>query len=155
MPLGIHWARPPSPPPSHLPPNAPKRPPLPQPHYAIFGTLFTVLYFLHLYWTWLILQVGAGRACVRVGGGEGVGRARRRQPRPGPALCAAGDLPAFARRAWSVERPSPFPPTLMPARPPPPPATPGPRPALPQVVWKQLSGETARDVRENDDSDDD
>lgn len=51
----------------------------PQPHYAIFGTLFTVLYFLHLYWTWLILQ----------------------------------------------------------------------------VVWKQLSGETARDVRENDDSDDD
>ena len=29
----------------------------PQPHYAVFGTLFSVLYFLHLYWTWLILQV--------------------------------------------------------------------------------------------------
>ncbi|GBF89705.1 LAG1 longevity assurance [Raphidocelis subcapitata] len=29
----------------------------PQPHYSIFATLFMVLYFLHLYWTWLILQV--------------------------------------------------------------------------------------------------
>ncbi len=29
----------------------------PQPHYAVFGTLFTVLFFLHVYWTWLILLV--------------------------------------------------------------------------------------------------
>lgn len=29
----------------------------PQPHYSVFGTLFMVLYFLHLYWTWLIWKV--------------------------------------------------------------------------------------------------
>lgn len=29
----------------------------PQPHYSVFGTLFTLLYFLHLYWTWLIWKV--------------------------------------------------------------------------------------------------
>lgn len=28
-----------------------------QPHYAIFSTLFLVLFFLHLYWTYLILKV--------------------------------------------------------------------------------------------------
>lgn len=28
-----------------------------QPHYSVFGTLFSVLYFLHLYWTYLIFQV--------------------------------------------------------------------------------------------------
>lgn len=29
----------------------------PQPHYSAFGTMFMLLYFLHLYWTYLILQV--------------------------------------------------------------------------------------------------
>lgn len=29
----------------------------PQPHYAILSTLFMLLYFLHLYWTWLIWKV--------------------------------------------------------------------------------------------------
>jgi len=28
-----------------------------QPHYSILGTLFLLLYFLHLYWTYLILKV--------------------------------------------------------------------------------------------------
>lgn len=29
----------------------------PQPHFSAFATLFLVLYFLHIYWTYLILQV--------------------------------------------------------------------------------------------------
>lgn len=29
----------------------------PQPHYAVFGTLFMILWFLHLYWTYLIFKV--------------------------------------------------------------------------------------------------
>eukprot|EP00879_Flechtneria_rotunda_P008442 GHRR01008843.1.p1 GENE.GHRR01008843.1~~GHRR01008843.1.p1 ORF type:complete len:313 (+),score=32.93 GHRR01008843.1:184-1122(+) len=29
----------------------------PQPHYAAFGTMFTLLYFLHLYWTYLIIKI--------------------------------------------------------------------------------------------------
>jgi ceramide synthetase len=28
-----------------------------QPHYAAFGTMFLVLFFLHLYWTYLIFKV--------------------------------------------------------------------------------------------------
>jgi ceramide synthetase len=42
-----------------LSPTTPARTPptTPQPHYSIFATLLLVLYFLHLYWTWLILQV--------------------------------------------------------------------------------------------------
>lgn len=29
----------------------------PQPHYSAFGTMFLVLFFLHLYWTYLIFRV--------------------------------------------------------------------------------------------------
>jgi ceramide synthetase len=29
----------------------------PQPHYSAFGTMFLVLFFLHLYWTYLIFKV--------------------------------------------------------------------------------------------------
>jgi ceramide synthetase len=29
----------------------------PQPHYAFFGSMFMALYFLHLYWTYLIIMV--------------------------------------------------------------------------------------------------
>jgi ceramide synthetase len=29
----------------------------PQPHYSAFGTMFLVLWFLHLYWTYLIFKV--------------------------------------------------------------------------------------------------
>lgn len=29
----------------------------PQPHYAAFGTMFLVLFFLHVYWTYLIFKV--------------------------------------------------------------------------------------------------
>ena len=28
-----------------------------QPHYSAFGTMFLVLFFLHLYWTYLIFKV--------------------------------------------------------------------------------------------------
>jgi hypothetical protein len=48
-----------------------------QPFYAIFGTLFLVLYFLHLYWTWLILQVRT-RAPVLAA----CGQARHQVPDP-------------------------------------------------------------------------
>jgi len=29
----------------------------PQPHYSAFGSLFTLLFFLHIYWTYFILKV--------------------------------------------------------------------------------------------------
>lgn len=29
----------------------------PQPHYSVFSTMFLLLYFLHLYWTYLIFKV--------------------------------------------------------------------------------------------------
>jgi hypothetical protein len=63
----------PRPTPTQPNPTQPKptHPPL-QPYYAIFGTLFSVLYFLHLYWTWLILQVGAGARGGRGRGARGL-----------------------------------------------------------------------------------
>eukprot|EP00878_Enallax_costatus_P020493 GHUV01021669.1.p1 GENE.GHUV01021669.1~~GHUV01021669.1.p1 ORF type:complete len:247 (+),score=26.86 GHUV01021669.1:389-1129(+) len=42
----------------------------PQPHYAVFGTLLMLLYFLHLYWTWLIWKVIERQ--LRVGGVDDV-----------------------------------------------------------------------------------
>ena len=99
--------------------------------------MFSVLYFLHLYWTYLILQASmllapdlstAPTACLHA--------LHMRKPGLAQAarLCVALHPPCSHASGWGAARP-PVPPTL-------------------QVLWKQLATGEASDVREDDDDDD-